>query len=149
MKNLKPNKKLLKELASHFEDDFNANLPISVRANGDIVYKDYFIRKTPQENWAIYNIHSGDKVDEFFLKTCALMAAKAYYHIDLRRFNEIRYVDNQYRANYMQVIVFKNIMKKSPDFDRYQILLTKFEVSSAKMKHFKDEISHMFKWSFV
>ena len=149
MKNLKQNKRLIKELASHFEDDFNAKLPIAIQPNGDIVYKDYFIRKTAQSNWALHNLHNGDKVEEFFLKTCALMAAKAYQAINLRKFNEIKYLDNQYRANYMQVIVFRNIMKKSPDFERYQILLNKFELSNARAEHFKAEISQQFKWSFV
>lgn len=149
MKNSKQNKRLIKELASHFEDDINTKLPIAIQPNGDIVYKDYFIRKTLQANWALHNLHTGDKIEEFFLKTCALMAAKAYYLVKLQKFNEIKYLDNQYRANYMQVVVYKNIMKKTPEFERYQIMLNKLELSSLKVEYYKEEISHMFKWSFV
>lgn len=145
----KPNPKLIKELASHFEEDFKSSLPIAVRKDGSIVYKDYLIKQDSSKNWAIYHASTGDFISTFFLKTCALMAAKAYWRADMAKFHNIKELDGRYYASHMETQVYQNSMKKPIDYDRYQILLNKLELSRDKAAKFKDEISRTFKWSFV
>ena len=145
----KPNSKLIKELASHFEEDFNSSLPILVRKDGSIVYKEYCIKQDSSKNWAIYYVSTGDLVASFFLKTCALMAAKAYWRVEMAKFHNIKELDGRYYASHMETQVCQNAMKKAVEYDRYQILLNKLELSKDKVAKFKEEISRTFKWSFV
>ena len=149
MSKRKPNPKLIKELASHFEEDFKSSLPISVRKDGSMVYKEYCIKQDSSKNWAIYYLSTGDFVATFFLKTCALMAAKAYWRVDIAKFHNIKELDGRYYASHMETQVCQNSMKKATDYDRYQILLNKLELSRDKAAKFKEEISRTFKWSFV
>lgn len=147
--NRKINKSKVRELAEQFREELDRNLPITVLPNGSIVYEDYVIKKTKKDNWAVYNFRNGQYIAEFFLKSCALMAAKAYHGVRIEKFYEIKRIDTQYWANHVDSQVFKYNMKQTQDFERYQILLTRFETSSAKERYYKGEISKMFKWSFV
>ena len=147
--NKKPKSKVVKELATHFEAELNQKLPVSIRQDGSIVYKDYFIKCKKNGNWAVYDIKTRDEIEEFFLKTCALMAAKAYNHTQMEKFIEIKRLDNQYWANHCDSLVFRANLKKTKEFERYLILLNRMEHSEAQAANFKEEISRMFKWSFV
>jgi hypothetical protein len=88
-------------------------------------------------------------IDQFFLKTSALMAANAYSKTNLDKFFEIKRLDNQYWANYCDTQIYRHNIKKAKEYDRYLILLNKLEQTEFKTEHYKEEISRMFKWSFV
>lgn len=147
--NKKPKTKVVKELASDFESELKNTMPVSVRSDGSLVYKDYFIKNKKNGNWGIYSLKTRDPIDEFFLKSCALMAAKAYNSTDMEKFLEIKRVDSAYWANYCDSLVFRNNIKKVASFERYLILLNRLEHSEAQADRFKEEISRMFKWTFV
>jgi hypothetical protein len=145
----KPKPKFIKELVEHFDVDLNNSLPISIQPNGDIVYKDYVIKLNKFKNWALH-YRSGPIVEQFYLKTCALMAAKAYHRLDLNKFNSIKQLDSHYWSNYCDTLVFKNnIAKKTIAYDRYLILLNKLEYSQEKSDYYKNQISQSFKWTFA
>lgn len=148
-KQRKSKNKVVKELATQFQTELEDNLPVTVRADGSMVYKDYFIKVKKNGNWGLFSIRTRDVIDEYFLKSCALMAAKAYNATNLEKFNEIKRLDTQYWANYSDSAVFRNSIKKAKDFERYLILLNRLEHSEAQTEHFKEEISRMFKWTFV
>jgi hypothetical protein len=139
----------IKELAEQFSHELDSKLPVHVMPNGDMVYKNYLVRKMKNDNWGVFNIQNKDLVDQFFLKTCALMAAKAYNNTRVERFFEIKRLDNRYWANHCDLAIYKKNIKTAKDFDRYMVLLNKLEDSEAKVKYYKDEISRMFAWSFV
>ena len=145
----KINRSKVRALAEQFKEELDRNLPITVLPNGSISYEDFIVKQTKAGNWSVYNFKHDQHVGEFFLKTCALMAAKAYNEIKLEKLQEIKRLDTQYWANHIYSQVFKYNMKLTKDYERYQILLTRFETSSFKEQHFKQEISKMFKWSFV
>lgn len=150
MKNTnKPKKRVIKELAEQFNTELNKQLPVSVMPNGDIVYKDYVVKLLDSGNWGLYNFRTKELVDQFFLKSCALMAAKAYNHAQMQRFKEIKTLDGRYWANQCDAEVYKHNIKLTKDADRYLILLDKLENSEIKVKQYKAEISRMFKGSFV
>jgi hypothetical protein len=147
----KPNRKpkIVKELATQFEAELNKSMPVTIRSDGSLVYKDYYIKTKKNSNWGLYSIKTKDLIDEYFLKTCALMAAKAYNSTNMEKFQEIKRLDNQYWANHCDMLVFRNNIKRAKDFERYLILLNRLEHSETQTEHFKEEISRMFKWTFV
>lgn len=152
MKNQKPKQsktKVIKELATHFEEDLKKTLPISIQPNGSIVYKNYLIKTNKQGNWDIHKPGVLDPIGTFYLKTSALMAAKFYDRNDLNNMFEVERLDTDYRNNHTDSLVYANNIKKAKDFGRFMVLLNKLEYSQERTEHFKDKISKMFKWSFV
>lgn len=139
----------VKDLAEQFREELDRNLPVTVLPNGGIVYKQYLIKQNKAGNWAVYNYKDRSQIQEYFLKTCALMAAKAYNNVQLDKFHEIKRLDNCYWANHCDRQVYAKNIKTAKEFERYLILLNKLEESELKETYYKDEISKMFKWSFV
>lgn len=139
----------VKELAQQLQQDLDVKYPIHVLPNGNVVYKDFVVKESKQGHWAVYNYKSQSLVGQFFLKSCALMAAKAYYHIQIEKFYEIKRLDSGYWASYTDAQVFRHNIKKAHEFERYLILLNRLEDAESKEKFYKEEISRMFKWSFV
>jgi hypothetical protein len=145
----KPKAKVLQSLAAHFEEDLKKTLPISIQPDGSIVYKQYLVKQTTSKSWGVYNIHSHDLVEIFYLKTSALMAAKAYASTHIEKFFEIKRLDSRYWANYMESEHSRHNLQSAVDLSHYIILLNKFENSQYETDHYKDAISKMFRWSFV
>ena len=134
-KSKKPQAKVIKQLAKQFEDDIKRTLPVSIQPNGNIVYKDYYIKKNAFDNWALYNLRTHDFIEQFYLKTSALMAAKAYNNVQLEKYFEIKRLDNQYWANYCDTLIYRNNIKKAKDFNRYLVLLNKLEHTEHLAEH--------------
>jgi hypothetical protein len=143
------NKRTFSELASTFEEDLKKSLPITVYPSGSIAYKEYAVVKNKSGNWCLYNAKNKDLIAEFYLRTTALMAAKAYHHCKLDRFHEIQRLDNRYWANFFDCQTSSKNIKTAKEFDRYMILLNKLEHSQYLTEYYKEEISRMFKWSFA
>ena len=141
--------KVIKELAAHFEEDLKKSLPIVVHPNGAITYENYGIIKLPSDNWGLFDLHSKDLINQFYLKTCAIMAAKAYNSTKLEKFFEIKRLDNRYWAFYCDHQIYKENITKTKEFSRYMILLNKLEYSQEKADYYKSEISRMFKFTFA
>ena len=139
----------VRELAEQFRSEVEKELPVSILPDGNAVYKDYIVKQNKTGNWIIYNFKNKTIVDQFFLKTCALMGAKAYSKTQIEKFFEIKRMDNSYWANHSDTQVYKRNIKLTKDSERYLILLNKLEDSQAKETYFKEEISKMFKWTFV
>ncbi len=148
-KQTKSKKSTVKELASQFDKDLNSTLTLKVLPDGSVVYEDYIVKSISNGNWGIFNLHSKELHEQFFLKSCALMAAKAYTKTQLEKYFEIKRLDNQYWASHCDTLVYKKNIKTAKDFERYLILLNKLEHSDALSTHYKEEISRMFRWSFV
>jgi len=148
-KKFKPQSKAIKELAAHFEEDFKKTLPISIQPDGSIVLSKYVIKKTDKESWGLYNIGSDYLLEDYYLKTCALLAAKAYSNVNLTKFFEIKHLDSKYWANFSDLQVYKKNIKTAKDFERFCILLNKLEHSEDKSNYYQAAISKMFKYSFV
>lgn len=141
--------KVIKELATHFEADVNKTLQLSIQPDGSVVYKQYYVKQSPSEMWNLINLKSNDIVDTYYLKTSALMAAKAYSRADLTRFFEIKELDNHYWASYSDSMIYGHNIKTAKEFDRFVILLNKLELSQQRTEGYKNKISTMFRWSFV
>ena len=140
----------IKVLADALNIEFKNIITLIPLPNGSVVYKDYVIKQTPKGLWGIYHKVSGnDCYGEFNLKTCALIAAKAYDQVNLEKFNMIKMLDSRYWSNHYSTTVYQKNIKLTKDYERYLILLNKLEESTWKASHFKEEISQLFRWSFV
>lgn len=142
-------KKVINELVSTFEEDLKKSLPITIHPSGSIAYKDHAIVKNALGNWSLYNLNSKDLVEQFYLRTTALMAAKAYSHAKMERFHEIKRLDNRYWSSHCDYQISRKNLKTAKDFDRYVILLNKLEDSQLLSEYYKGEISRMFQWTFA
>lgn len=129
--------------------EVDENLPITPLPNGAIAYKTYIIKETANGNWTLYNAKNKAPIDQFFLKSCALMAAKAYDNANMSRYYEVKDLDNKYWASYSDTLIYRTNIKKTKSTERYLILLNKLENSDSLATHFRAKISKMFKWSFV
>jgi hypothetical protein len=140
----------VKELAEDFGNTLTKQLPVILLKNGAIGYKDFIIKQNSLGRWGIHSIHNlKETVGEYNLKTCALMAAKAYNSTQIARFNEIKELDNHYQANHIEHQVYKKNIKSAKELDKYIILLNKLEESVFKTEAYKQKITTMFHYAFV
>ena len=143
-------KKQVSDLASLFEQELNQLIDVVILPNNKgIKYKNYIVAELPNKNWGLFNLGSKDYIDQFYLKTSALMAAKTYYQNRLEKYTEIKTIDRKNWASYTDIIAYQTSIKNAKDFDRYLILLDKLEDRKYKNKQYKAEISKMFRWAFV
>jgi hypothetical protein len=140
----------IKELAGQFDDELKKHVKLTVLKNGAIGYKDFIIKKNKHQDWCIHHIRNiSDAIGEFKLKTCAVLAAKAYSLTSIQKYYEIKELDTQYWANHINNLVYKNIITQPVDLDRYIIILNKLEDSEVKADHLKRKITTMFHASFA
>lgn len=143
----KPN---VDKLSQSFDIDFQKILPLIPLPDGSVVYKNYIVKEASNGYWNIYSKRTGsDSHGQFNLKSCALMAAKALTQMQIDKFNSIKMLDTKYWANYQTTVVCKHHIKSAKDFERYLILLNKLEHSTWQADNCKEQISKMFRWSFV
>lgn len=139
--------KLIKQLAEEFTGKLT-ELPVNVLPNNDIVYEDYLI-KNHNGHWELYSITNKDKIATFFLRSCALIAAKCYKSYLFNEYREIKQLDRDYKRNYLNSVIYRHSLKASDDFDTKVIILNQLECSESDAEYYKKKISRLFKTSFV
>ena len=81
----------IKEIAGELDAEYKKHIQLTVLKEGAVGYKDIIVKQNKNDNWALYSIYNTkDMISEFKLKTCAVMAAKAYSTVSLNRFTEIK-----------------------------------------------------------
>lgn len=145
---LNPSK--LQELAEDFSSLYDKKVQITVLPNGSISYKNFIIKPSKRGTFQIYYSYNlNDPVEEYNLKSCALMAAKAYNTVQINRFFEIKDLDTRYNTSFTECQLFKKNIKIAKDFDRYVILLNKLEEADLKARYYKEKITVMFRNTFA
>ena len=147
MKNTKKTKNNIKELASYFDKDLQATLPVSILPDGGLLYKNFLVKQLKNKNWGVYNLENNDLKNQYYLKSCALMAAKAFHHLQFNRCSEIKSLDDRYWSCYSDTLFFKNNIAKTTD-DKYEILLSRLEESNFQSELQKYRIYRLFKCTF-
>lgn len=140
--------KTIKELASYFDQELQSILPIAILPDGSLGYKNFLVKQLPNKNWGVFNIKNKDLINQYYLKSCALMAAKFYNNRQFTKCQEVKLLDNSYWSNYSDSVIFKNNINKVSN-DKNSILLTRLEESSSQAELYKQRISLLFKWTFV
>lgn len=152
-KKTKPKQKYIpriKELAQELDTEFKKYLQLTLLKDGSVAYKNYVVKKSKLGNWSIFNQQNPyDVVGEFKLKTCAILAAKAYSATRMQTYLEIESLDNKYWASHCDMLVYKKIIKSNVPLDRFIILLNKLEDSELKEQVLKAKITAMFHTSFA
>lgn len=149
-KNKNKIKSKVPDLAAAFERELNSQIKVTVLPNNmGIMYKDYIIKELSDKNWGLFDTRSKECIDEFYLKSSALLGAKAYAQNKLTQYTEVKTVDRRFWASQVDILICQNNLKLAKDFDRYLILLNKLEHSKCKNEQYKSEISKMFRWAFV
>jgi len=138
----------VKELATYFDQELHALLPITILPGGALGYKDFLVKQLPNGNWGVFNVKNKDLINQYYLKSCALIAAKHYNNKQHAKCYEIKDLDNSYWSNYSDSIIFKHNSSKV-SADKRAVLLIRFDESTHKIQYYKKKISLLFKQAFV
>lgn len=144
---MKTTTSLANEFSSFFNENFQKALPVISFENGSIKYKNFLIKKLSNQNWGVFDLNSKILKNQYYLKSCALLAAYAYSYRNFNKCTEIKNLDDTYWSNYSDSVIFKHLLNKSSD-DNYPILLTRLEESMYKTSLYKNKISKLFKNTF-
>lgn len=137
-----------KKLETYLKQELYANLPVAVLKNGDLVYKEFKIKKNKKtDNWDVYSSKYG-KVESFYLKACALIAANFYSSSSFNKFKEIKLMDSQYQRNFIDAEIFKYRYDTTKDAEKRDVYLWRWEITNARAKIVKQEITNKFRMVF-
>jgi sRNA-binding regulator protein Hfq len=144
-----PSKTVIKEIASYFDQELQITLPLSVMPDGSLVYKDFLVKQLDNLNWGMYNLTTKDLINEYYLKSSALIASKAYNHRHYAKYYEINELDRKYAVLSNDNLIFKHNLDTVTDLSNHDVLLTKFEENSLQYKHYKKLILLLFRQTFI
>lgn len=146
---MKKHNNIINQFATYFDQELQTTLPISILPDKSLLYKNFLVKQNDQLSWELYNLNSKDLVNDYYSKSCALVAAKAYYHRHYNQYYEINDLDRMYQLWYNQTLFFKHSIDQTTDYDRYEVLLTRLEESNAKSEYFRNMILRLFRHSFI
>lgn len=137
-----------KKLESYLNQELSSKLPETVLNNGDLVYKEFKIKKNKKtDTWDLYSVKYG-KVDSFYLKACALIATNLYSASSLSKFKEIKLMDSQYQKNFIDAEIFKYRYDTTKDSEKRDTYLWRWELTNARAKAIKEQITIKFRSMF-
>jgi len=140
-------KQQAKQLENFLEEEFKKKIPFAVLPDNSIVYKRYKIKQNKQGFWNL-NFVGGDIIDQFRIKTTAILAAKFYDQTNFNRYNQIRSLDTHYWNNSNDASFFKYRYEHAKDLEKRDIYMWRWEQADHRAKRYKEEISIMFKGNF-
>lgn len=140
-------KRQAEKLENYLSEEFKKKLPIAVLPNGALVYENFIVKKTKNNQWALYQAR-GFKIDTFNLKACALMAAKYYSKNRLTDYNEVVNLDQFYQRNATDADIFKHRYDNTKDLVRKDLALWRWEITTARAKATKQQIAFKFRQMF-
>lgn len=140
-------KRQAEKLENYLSEEFKKKLPIAVLPNGALVYENFIVKKTKNNQWALYQAR-GFKIDTFNLKACALMAAKYYSKNRLTDYNEVVNLDQFYQRNATDADIFKHRYDTTKDLVRKDLALWRWEITTARAKATKQQIAFKFRQMF-
>lgn len=144
-----PSKTVIKEIAGYFDQELQTTLPLSVMPDGSLVYNDFLVKRLDNENWGMYNLITKDLINEYYLKSSALIASKAYNHRHYAKYYEINDLDRKYAVLSNDNLVFKHNLDLVTEADKHEVLLTKFEENTLQYKYYKKLILRLFRQTFI
>lgn len=147
MKTLKS--KVVKEFVDYFDQELQTTLPISVLPDGSLLYKTFLIKQLDNTYWGVFNTTSKDLINEYYLKSCALIAAKEYNFRHYEKYQSIKLLDSKYASANNDATVFKHNIELTTDNEKYHIMLTRLEESTAISQYYQQMILKLFRQSFI
>ena len=141
--------KIIKEFAGYFDQELQTTLPISVLPDGSLLYKDFLVKQLDNTFWGVYNILSKDLINEYFLKSCALIAAKEYNNRHYEKYQSVKLLDSKYASATNDTTIFNHNIDLVTDSEKYYVMLTRLEESTALSQYYKQLILRLFRQSFI
>jgi hypothetical protein len=141
--------KLIKEFAKYFDQELQTTLPINVLPDGSLLYKDFLVKQLDNTYWGVYNMLSKDLINEYFLKSCALIAAKEYSNRHYEKYYAVKILDSKYASVTNDTSVFKHNIELVLDDEKYHIMLTRLEESTSLSQYYRQLILRLFRQSFI
>ncbi len=139
----------IKQLAKYFDQELHIHLPISELPDKSLVYNNYLVRQIKNNNWALYHLTTHELLDEFYLKSCALISAKYYATNQLNKTFDIKHLDRRYSSNHNKSTIFKAHLKSTNDYEHYLTLLNRYDYCFGQAEYFKQCITAVFKTTFA
>ena len=133
-----------------FLEDVNDIMPLTILPDGSMAYKNYVIKKNKDTSWSLSRIQNQSKVfiDNFNLKSSALLAANYHRTNRIDLLIEIKIIDEHYFANYSDSLIFKELYKKTKDLVKRDLYLWRGELTRDRADYYRDKISNAFATSF-
>jgi hypothetical protein len=144
----RPNKHITK-FASYFDQELQATLPISILPDGSLVYKNFLVKQLDNTYWGLFDIISKELINEYFLKSCALIAAKEYNHRQFGKYQSVKLLDDKYASSSNDQVIFTHNITLINDAEKYAIMLTRLEESTALSHYYQKLILSLFRQSFI
>jgi hypothetical protein len=138
---------VIKELASYFDKELQKRIPLTILPTGGLVYQNYLVKRLENDNWGVFNIHNKDMKNQYYTRSCALMAAKFYSHRAFTKSDEVKDLDDNYWSNYSDSLIFKHNLSSAPS-TTYPIILTRLEESQHLSSFYRAKIFIMFRHTF-
>lgn len=122
-------------------------IPLVILSDKLLAYKNYKIKQDKKGFWNLFDSRN-DFVAQFRIKSTACLAAKFYDKVNLKKFNEIKILDLQFWNNNNDSVIFEYKYKTAKDFEKREIFKARLDIAKNRAKHYKEEISSMFKANF-
>jgi hypothetical protein len=139
-------KKQARQLEELLEIELKESSPLVFVNNNMLLYKTFKIKKS-SNGWQLIN-PQGNVLDEFHLRATAALAARFVERGDYKKYRSVVNLDLSYSNNVNDNNLFKERLKTSKDPAKQDIFLARLTVSSARTKHYRNEISSMFRLAF-
>lgn len=139
---------LTKDLQKQIENELLKELPIRVKDNC-IEYNHFLIMQDKDGYWCLYNNINGlDFLQRFFLRSCAIMAAKLYEKTKMQDFVTVKNLDSSYRNFANDIITFRHLIKKTNDDVKKDNYYFRLEECILKSKEMKRQIENLYRVIF-
>jgi hypothetical protein len=135
-------------LERFLEEEFTKKLPILVLPDKSIIYKQFKIKENKHKIWDLRWAKTGDKLDSFYTKTSALLAAKFYLTSNHTRYNEVKHLDLTYWNNSVDASFFKYRLNTARDFNQKDLFFCRYDLAKERSKVAQGKITQMFKYNF-
>ena len=141
--------KHITKFASYFDQELQATLPISILPDGSLVYKNFLVKQLENTYWGMFDMISKELINEYFLKSCALIAAKEYNHRRYDKYQAVKLLDDKYASSSNDQVIFNHNIALTADSEKYAIMLTRLEESTALSQYYQKLILSLFRQSFI
>jgi hypothetical protein len=143
----------IKQVANKLEkflEDVNDMMPLAILPDGSMAYKNYIVKKNKDASWSLSRIQNQSKIfiDDFNLKSSALLAANYHRTNRIDLLIETKILDEHYWANYNDHLNFKELYKKTKDLVKRDLYLWRGELTRDRADYYRDKISSAFATSF-
>ena len=140
-------KKHAKKLELFLELEIDSIPAIAYLPSGSILFDKFKISSTKTGSWKLFRF-GGSFLDEFNLKTVALLAAKMYSSDNIAGVIQLKILDNMYYKHVSEKDALDIRYNKSKTQEQADMYLARISVSESKIEYAKQQISSKFRRSF-